>query len=120
MRITIHLSTFDELNPCAYAIVWVDRDAAKWSRESHFGLAMPRWGALDRTPGAIRLCDAHDGVALCELHGFDLDSAGGPFEGETGGAHLCGENARGHWYVQCVDTQTAPAEHSVFADDEHA
>lgn len=120
MRITIHLSTFDELNPCAYAIVWIDRDARKWSRESHFGVALPQWGRVDSQPDVTRLCAPDGGPAVCELSGFDLDSADGPFEGETGGARLCDENARGHWYVQCVDTETSPAEHSVFADDENA
>jgi hypothetical protein len=120
MRITIHLSMFDELNPCAYAIVWIDRDARKWSRESHFGVALPKWGEVDAQPGAARLCGPHDGSAVCELHDFDLETADGPFEGETGEARWCGENARGHWYVQCIDTEATQAERSLFADDENA
>lgn len=118
MRITIHLSTFDEINPCAYAIVWIDRDARRWSRESHFGLDLPTWGVVESQPGSTRLCRARDGEAICELTGFDLENDEGPFEGETGGAQLCGIKARGHWHVQCVDEEPILAENSVFADDE--
>ena len=118
MRITIHLSTFDELNPCAYAIVWIDRDARKWSRESHFGLDLPTWGIVTSQRGVTRLCSPRADEAICELTGFDLGSDEGPFEGETGGAQLCGVKARGHWPVQCVDEEATLAENSVFADDE--
>jgi hypothetical protein len=89
MRITIHLSTFEETNPCAYAIVWIDRDAQRWSRESHFGLNLPTWGVVHERPGATLLCSPHDGTPLCELEGLELESQGGPFEGEAGSARLC-------------------------------
>jgi len=118
MRITIHLSTFEETNPCAYAIVWIDRDARRWSRESHFGLDLPTWGVVHARPGATLLCDPHDGSALCELDGLELESQGGPFEGEAGSARLCSAKARGHWHVQCVDEELALPEHSLFADEE--
>ncbi|CAB3657742.1 DUF3564 family protein [Trinickia soli] len=118
MRITIHLSTFDEINPCAYAIVWIDRDARKWSRESHYGLDLPTWGIVEVQPGLTRLCDPHDGTAICDLDGFDLQRKDGPFEGETGSAQWCGNRSRGHWHVQCIDDETTLAEHGVFADDD--
>jgi hypothetical protein len=118
MRITVHLSTFDETNPCAYAILWIDRDTLRWSRESHFGLALPEWGVVRALPGTTLLNAPHDGAPLCELDGLDLVEETGPFEGETGGAHLYRTKARGHWHVQCIDEDLAIPEHGLFADDE--
>ena len=45
MRITLHLDTFDT-DPFAYAILWLDDQTLKWSREGHAGLALPEWGTL--------------------------------------------------------------------------
>lgn len=118
MRITIHLSTFDERHPCAYAILWVDRDTQRWSRESHFGLDLPTWGIVHSQPGVTLLCAPHDGSPLCELDGLALDGEDGPFEGEAGGARWCSDKARGHWHVQCIDEELALPEHGLFAEDE--
>lgn len=118
MRITIHLSTFEDINPCAYAIVWIDRDAQRWSRESHFGLALPIWGTVRSQPGVTVLCAPHDGTPLCELDGLELNGESGPFEGETGSAQWCSDHARGHWHIQCIDDAVALPENSVFADGE--
>ncbi len=45
MRLTIHLDTFDRLNPMAFVILWLDKEMRQWSREGHHGLDLPRWGA---------------------------------------------------------------------------
>jgi hypothetical protein len=118
MRITIHLSTFEETNPCAYAIVCIDRDAQRWSRESHFGLELPAWGVVHTHPSVTLLCGPHDGAPLCELDGLELGGEDGPFEGEAGSARLCSDKARGHWHVQCIDEEAAVPEHSLFADEQ--
>lgn len=118
MRITIHLSTFSKTNPCAYAILWIDRDAQRWSGESHFGLDLPTWGIVHSQPGVTLLCGQRDDAPLCELDGLAMDSDGGPFEGEAGGARWCSDKARGHWHVQCVDEALALPEYGIFAEDE--
>lgn len=122
MRITVHLSTFDRLNPCAYAILWLDREHKQWSRESHFGLNLPVWGALETGPKTTQICAQRGSAPLFILDGLDLESGSGPFEGETGAAQWCGgrRHAAGHWYVQCVDEETTQPENSVFADDDAA
>lgn len=38
MRITLHLDTFDRIDPNAYAILWLDNETHNWSREGHAGL----------------------------------------------------------------------------------
>jgi hypothetical protein len=121
MRITVHLDTFNRVNPCAYAILWLDAETHKWSREGHFGLELPEWGVWSTDHGDTLIRAAHDTRALCMLCGLDMQSENGPFEGETGAAHWCSSQGQlsvaGHWHVQCVDQDTAVAEHSVFADD---
>lgn len=116
MRLTIHLSTFEDTHPCAYAIIWIDRDTLRWSRESHFGLDLPEWGIVRAHRDATMLCGPHDDAPLCELDGLDLVDETGPFEGEAGSAQLCGDKACGHWHVQCIDENLALPENSLFAD----
>lgn len=122
MRITVHLSTFDRLNPCAYAILWLDRERRQWSRESHFGLNLPAWGVLETASGMTQICAQQGGAPLFLLEGLDLESDTGPFEGETGAAQCCGgrRHSAGHWYVQCVDDDALQPENGVFADDDAA
>lgn len=118
MRITVHLSTFERLNPCAYAILWLDRERRQWSRESHFGLDLPAWGVLETHGGATQICAQRGSAPLLSLEGLDLEDGDGPFEGETGSAQWRGKrHSAGHWYVQCIDEDTARAENSMFSDD---
>ncbi len=44
MRITAHLDRYDRHNPDACAIVWLDTQSGKWSREGHVGAGVPPWG----------------------------------------------------------------------------
>lgn len=122
MRITIHLDTFDCADPAVYAILWLDRDALKWSREGHAGIAIPPWGRLDHASTGTRIVASAENHALCVLDGLDLATASGPFEGESGRAlwyrHAHHAPVAGKWHVQCVDDTNLPAENSVFADDE--
>jgi cytochrome c551/c552 len=122
MRITLHLDTFDRVSPCAYAILWLDQDTHKWSREGHVCLDLPEWGSLKVDAGTT-LISVPDGTrSLCVLEGLKLDGRHGPFEGETGTAHWCGYGSApgmsGHWHVQCVDTEATRAEHGVFAGED--
>ena len=122
MRITIHLDTFECAEPSVYAILWLDRDARKWSREGHAVIALPEWGTLALSKGCTRIEDPVKHAICCELTGLDLLAVDGPFEGESGHAlwHRHGDRAPvvGQWHVQWIDDTESEAEHSVFADDE--
>jgi hypothetical protein len=124
MRITVHLDTFDRINPCAYAILWVDDASLKWSREAHLGLTLPAWGRVRVDGNDTLLTGPHDARPLCMLEGLALRKQGGPFEGETGHAHWrtheSANSEPGHWHVQCVDDESTQAEFGIFADDEAA
>jgi hypothetical protein len=124
MRLTIHLDTFDAINPMAFAILWLDKDTRKWSLEGHTGLHLPKSGDLHVDCGNTLICGPHDTSARCVLEGLDLNGPSGPFEAETGRAQWCGDAGRasvtGLWHVQCIDEETALPEHGVFGADENA
>ncbi|MBB5444951.1 MULTISPECIES: DUF3564 domain-containing protein [unclassified Paraburkholderia] len=123
MRLTVHLDTFDRVNPMAFAILWLDKDTRQWSREGHFGLELPEWGALHMDCGNTLVCAPHSTVPVCVLEGFDLNQLDGPFEGEVGRVQWCAERDRmtsGHWRVQCVDAEQTEPENGVFASGEDA
>jgi hypothetical protein len=54
MRITVHLDTFD-CQDSAYAIIWLDRETGKWSREGHAVIDLPAWGTLAFARGSTHL-----------------------------------------------------------------
>ncbi|PTB19025.1 hypothetical protein C9I57_20835 [Trinickia symbiotica] len=122
MRITIHLGMFDRIDPTSYAIIWLDDDSLRWSRESHMGLQLPGWGNLRLNAESTVLCGVHDGWPRCVLQGLRLRRHGGPFEGETGCALWYERNGlaakTGSWHVQCIDDTSTRAESSVFADED--
>ncbi|CAB3789814.1 hypothetical protein LMG28614_03011 [Paraburkholderia ultramafica] len=122
MRLTIHLDAFDRANPMAFAILWLDRETRQWSREGHMGLDLPEWGTLHVDCGNALVCGPNDPVPCRVLEGLDLNTADGPFEGETGRAQWCANEARtlmtGHWHIQCVDNDSVEPEHSIFAGEE--
>jgi hypothetical protein len=123
MRITVHIDTFDYPDPSVYAILWLDTQAHKWSREGHAAIALPEWGMLVPHGPNTRVAGPHGGRALCDLEGLDLSNPHGPFEGESGRAqwhhHAHQAPVSGRWHVQCIDASEPPAEHSLFADDQN-
>jgi hypothetical protein len=120
MRVTLHLDTFDQLAPGAYAIVWIDKEAGKWSREGHAGVELPEWGRCRSTQGTTCLVAGSGGADLCTLEGLDLIAREGPFEGEHGSVQWHGDvrgPVAGSWHVQCVDETSCDPEEGLFADE---
>ncbi|MEX3960313.1 hypothetical protein C9I57_30865 [Trinickia symbiotica] len=116
MRITVHLHSFDGIDPSAYAILWFDDELLEWSRESHASLTLPSWGRLEGRPAKTRVCPPGGGSPLFELEDLKLRKHGGPFEGETGVARrVAPPSACGRWHIQCIDDQRARAESSICA-----
>lgn len=122
MRITVHLDTFNQLDPSSYAILWLDEQLHRWSREGHMGLTLPEWGTVRIRQTDTMICGPHDTRPLCVLEGLGLAKHRAPCEGETGRAVWHGEKsalpAAGHWHVQCVDEDTRQAEHGVFSGED--
>ncbi|EIM93839.1 hypothetical protein WQE_47419 [Paraburkholderia hospita] len=111
MRITVHLSTFDRDNPCAYAILWLDVEPNKWFREGYFGFDLPEWGTWTTDHGDTLIRAPHSTRPLCLLDELDMSGHGGSNEGKTGAVYWCGNEGllrvQGHWHVQCDDQGTA-------------
>lgn len=122
MRITIHLDTFHCPDPSVFAILWLDLQARKWSREGHAGIDLPQWGELEPSGSDTRIGGQHTGHALCVLEGLDLSNPFGAFEGESGRAlwyrHAHHAPVPGRWHVQCLDNTASAPEHGVFTDGE--
>ncbi|RQH05809.1 DUF3564 family protein [Paraburkholderia dinghuensis] len=121
MRITAHLDRYDPLDPDACAIIWLDKQAGKWSREAHVGAGVPPWGLSGHTRDGTCLLAGNDRQPLCLLEGLDLASADGPFEGETGAVRWLAQDraasTEGRWHVQCIDTTESNPDESLFADE---
>ncbi len=82
MRLTVHVDSFDNVDPSAYAILWLDAGTRRWSREGHFGLDLPEWGTWTVEQDGTLIRSPHDTRSLCVLDGLDMNRPGGPFEGE--------------------------------------
>jgi len=121
MRVTVHLDSFDQLDPSAYAIIWIDTATKKWSREGHAGVSLPEWGQCRPSPRGTSLLAPENQHEFCALEGLDLGASGGPFEGEGGGVQwhqrLDAEPTQARWSVQCVDESLAVPEDGLFPDE---
>ncbi|MBN3752274.1 DUF3564 domain-containing protein [Paraburkholderia sp. Tr-20389] len=119
MRITVHLDTF-QCADAAYAVLWLDRESRKWSREGHAVIDLPEWGSLASPKGNTRIHGADHDRAICELTGLDLGSVSVPSEGESGQAlwyrHAHHAPIIGKWHIQCVDNTESDPENGVFAE----
>ncbi|WP_423227142.1 DUF3564 family protein [Paraburkholderia hospita] len=95
MRLTVHLNTFDRIDPCAYAVLWLDKESNKLSRERHVGLDLPESGTLDADSGGALIHGPNDRRPLCVLEGLDLNSVGwGPFGAKWAAAVVQGRRTR--------------------------
>ena len=97
MRLTIRINGSESATRQAFAVLWVDTDEGLWSREAHQGLDLPTWGKVRDVEGAMALCAADGGNAVCQLKGLSF----GATQREQGPAVLAG-NHPGPWRLQAV------------------
>jgi hypothetical protein len=110
MRLTIRINGSESATRQAFAVLWVDTEEGLWSREAHQGIDLPTWGKVKDIEGAMALCPADGGKAVCELQGLSFD----PTRREQGTAVLEGKHAKGAWRLQAVDTCTSEPEYKEF------
>jgi hypothetical protein len=117
MRLTILINGSDPTVNHDYAVLWLDTDEHRWSREAHDGIDLPPWGELLDTDGVTTLCAPSTDVPLCTLRGLHVDRKQ-HVSSAQGAAHWTGVPARvpaaGYWRLQAVDRQSVRAEHRVF------
>jgi len=130
MRITIRLDAFDHAAESAFAVLWIDRERRRWSREGHDRVELPAWGTWESACDGTLLRDPDTSAPLLMLHGLALQAATGTMsaleETQRGRAQYLparGPNATpahdaGHWHIQCIDRETTVAEHELFSDEE--
>ncbi len=117
MRLTILINGSDPTVNHDYAVLWLDTDEHRWSREAHDGIDLPPWGDLHDQDGVTTLCAPSADAPLCTLRGLHVDrrqhvsSSQGvaAWESERTRSHMSG-----YWRLQAVDRLTVHAEHSVF------
>ena len=102
MRLTIRINGSESATRHSFAVLWVDTDEGLWSREAHQGIDLPTWGKIRDVEGAMALCAADSGNAVCQLKGLSFDA----MRREQGPAVLAGEHPDGAWRQHAVDTST--------------
>ncbi|SAK93324.1 hypothetical protein AWB77_05290 [Caballeronia fortuita] len=122
MRITVKLDGFEGAQSAAYAILWLDKETRRWSREGHQSVEVPDWGGLRSGSSGTMICGQQVGEPICVLERLDVDAPDGPSEGLAGRvlwyADGAGITGTGRWHVQCIDREQIKAEHGVFAGEE--
>ncbi|CAN0626579.1 conserved protein of unknown function [Burkholderia multivorans] len=116
MRLTIRINGSDSATRQAFAVLWVDTDERLWSREAHQGIDLPTWGKVKDVEGAMALCAADSGKAVCKLEGLSFAPTQHEAESgqEQGAAELAGKPAKGAWRLQAVDPCTIQPEYQEF------
>jgi hypothetical protein len=117
MRLTILINGSDPTVNHDYAVVWLDIDEQRWSREAHEGIDLPPWGELHESDGVTALCAPTMEAPLCTLAGLQVDrkqqivAAQGTAEWTPQPAAT---RAVGYWRLQAVDRQKIRAEDRIF------
>lgn len=109
MRLTIRINGSESATRQSFAVLWVDTDEGLWSREAHQGIDLPTWGKVRDVEGAMALCAADGGRAVCQLKGLSF----GATQREQGPAVLAGDHP-GAWRLQAVDRCTTEPEYREF------
>ncbi|SAK60435.1 hypothetical protein AWB76_02906 [Caballeronia temeraria] len=127
MRITIKLDTFARPAGSAYAVLWLDLESGRWSREAHECIELPTWGTWERVQGGLLLRGLAAGSPVVMLDGLKIEGQDSlqPATSQRGHAEFYGpgesieaaELYRGVWHIQCIDRENCVAEHEIFSDE---
>jgi hypothetical protein len=124
MRITVKLDGFEGAESAAYAILWLDKESRRWSREGHQSVEVPDWGNLRGSADGTVICCQKGEATYCVLEQLDVEAPDGPCEGLQGRVIWYADGAAktlaGRWHIQCVDRERIKAEHGVFAGEQDA
>ncbi|WP_323121343.1 DUF3564 family protein [Burkholderia alba] len=104
MRLTIRINGSSPSTQQSFAVLWLDTEEQLWSREAHQGINLPTWGKVKDVEGAIALCAADSGEALCQLQGLSFEKVGPTVDAGHGDVVLGDKRyAEGAWRLQAVD-----------------
>ncbi len=117
MRMTILINGSDPTVNHDYAVLWLDTELRRWSRESHAGIDLPEWGELRDTEGVTTLCAPLADNALCTLSGLHVNRKQQISSAQGAATWSCTPTHRpmsGFWRLQAVDRQPVHAENALF------
>jgi hypothetical protein len=118
MRLTILINGSDPSVNHDFALVWIDLDQQRWSRESHEGVDLPSWGDVRAHGDETVLCAPQNDTPVCIMRGLGLNK--GPEIGsDQGDASWADHHARNatswQWRLQAIDRKSVHAANSLFA-----
>ncbi|WP_321889481.1 DUF3564 family protein [Paraburkholderia bannensis] len=117
MRLTILINGPDPTVNHDYAVLWLDTDEQRWSREAHSGVDLPEWGEMATAGSRTILAGAGSREPLCVLNNLQV-SRHGEVSGADGIASMTQDprsKTAWHWRLQAVDRTGARAESALFA-----
>jgi hypothetical protein len=105
-----------------FALVWIDLDQQRWSRESHEGVNLPSWGAVRTDNGETVLCAPRSDTPLCIIRGLNVSKRqeihsghGDASWSDKGVSNGARSEAAWQWRLQAVDHKSVRAANSLFA-----
>lgn len=120
MRLTILINGPDPTVNHDYAVLWLDTEEHRWSREAHSGVDLPEWGEIDSFGTHTVLAESASRQPLCVLNDLQV-SRRGEVSGADGIASLARDpqsQTTWHWRLQAVDRTAVRAESALFAGNE--
>ncbi|MEM5450693.1 MULTISPECIES: DUF3564 family protein [Paraburkholderia] len=118
MRLTILINGSDPAVNHEFALVWIDLDQKRWSRESHEGVDLPSWGDVRAGGDETVLCAPQTDAPLCIMRGLSLNERQEVHSGHGDASwpdnSACRETAW-QWRLQAVDRKSVRAANSLFA-----
>jgi hypothetical protein len=118
MRLTILINGPDPTVNHDYAVLWLDTDEQRWSREAHAGVDLPEWGEIHSSGDTTVL--SRSGQPLCVLHDLRV-SRREEVSCADGIATLAHEASYAriawHWRLQAVDRTRIHADSALFAGE---
>lgn len=120
MRLTILINGPDPTVNHDYAVLWLDTDEQRWSREAHTGISLPEWGEIQSCITATVLSGPGTAEPLCVLHDLHVTRRE-EVSGADGIATLPHEARSAltdwHWRLQAVDHTRIRADNALFAGE---
>lgn len=117
MRLTILINGPDPTVNHDYAVLWLDTDEFRWSREAHSGVDLPEWGEIETVGSRTVLAGSTSLEPLCVLNNLQV-SRRGEVSGADGIASLSRDpqsQTTWHWRLQAVDRTGKRAASALFA-----
>ncbi|WP_043285369.1 DUF3564 family protein [Paraburkholderia oxyphila] len=123
MRLTILINGPDPTVNHDYAVLWLDTDEQRWSREAHAGINLPQWGEIQSCVCTTLLSGPGSTEPLCVLHDLYLTRREEVSRAD-GIATLTHDAQPGqtdwHWHLQAVDRTRIHADSALFAGETSA